>query len=345
MFVIRRTYLRSTMSARFACCWCLVGGCLLIAASSTLAQEAGAAAAPAPMLRPLAPGVLTVIATDGEAAETFSGPRPIVEITAGIPGLDWTPNYEPKSETLLERAKRVTFRHPIWNLEFAFKPLRMIEVDVPQSSGKMQRKLIWYMVYRVKNVGYDLKPVPGEDVQGQKAFNIEKVNFPTRRFFPHFVLQSHEFHKQYLDRLIPAAKTPIQTRENPGVVLLNSIEMTQIDIPLSDERFDRSVWGYVTWEDVDPRIDYFSIFIRGLTNAFRFEDPPGAFTPGSPPGTGRQFTFKTLQLNFWRPGDTEHEHEKEIHYGVPVESNPDLQQGVLEKYGLTQRLDYLWVYR
>ncbi len=334
------------MSARFNCIGSLVFGWLVIATSPNRAQESGATAAvPAASLRPLAPGVLTVIAPAREPAETFSGPRPIVEITAGIPGLDWDPNYEPKSETLLEQAKQVTFRRPIWNLEFAFKPLRMMEVDVPQTSGKMQRKVIWYMVYRVKNVGYDLSPAPVEEQQGKKVFNVERVNFPTRRFFPHFVLESHEFNKQYLDRLVVSAKKPIQARENPGVELLNSIEISQVLVPLSDERFDRSVWGYVTWEDVDPRIDYFSISIRGLTNAFRFEDPPGAFKPGSPPGTGRQFIFKTLRLNFWRPGDPINEHEKEIRYGVPVESDPAKQQAVLDKYGLTQRLDYQWVYR
>jgi hypothetical protein len=148
-----------------------------------------------------------------------------------------------------------------------------------------------------------------------------------------------------LDRLIPAAKKPIQAREHPGVELLNTVEISQVSIPLSDERFDRSVWGYVAWEDIDPRIDFFSIYIRGLTNAFQFEDPPGAFTAGSPPGTGRRFTFKTLQLNFWRPGDTEDVHEKELRYGVPVESDPVKQQAVLEKYGLSQRLDYRWIYR
>jgi hypothetical protein len=317
-------------------------GALLV--NPALGQQ-NAARADATKSRPLAPGVLTVIAPAGQASETFSGPRPIVEITTGIPDLDWTPNYEPKSTTLLERAKSVTFRHPIWNLEFAFKPLRMIDIDVPQPSGKMQRKTVWYMVYRVKNTGYDLNPVPVQEQLGKKSFDIERVNFPTLRFFPHFVLESHEFKKQYLDRFVPAAKKPIQARENPGVELLNSIEMSQISIPLSDERFDRSVWGYVVWEDIDPRIDFFSIYVRGLTNAFEFVDPPGAYKAGDPPGTGRQFTFKALQLNFWRPGDTEDVHERELKFGVPVESDPIKQQAVLQKYGLTQRLDYRWVYR
>jgi hypothetical protein len=289
--------------------------------------------------------VLTVIPASPEAGETFSGPRPIVEITVGIPDLEWSPNYEAKTGTLLERAKAVTFRRPAWCLEFAFKPLRMIQVDIPQPTGKMQRKTVWYMVYRVKNVGYDLNPVVAQEQQGKKAYDVERVNFPSRRFFPHFVLESHEFKKQYLDRLIPSAKQAIQARENPGVELLNTVEMTQANIPLSDERFDRSVWGYVCWENIDPRIDFFSIYVRGLTNAFQFEDPPGAFKAGDPPGTGRTFTFKTLQLNFWRPGDTEDLHEDELRYGVPVESDPVKQQAVLDKYGLTQRLAYRWIYR
>src|SRR5687768_9283686 len=83
--------------------------------ASALAQEP--AAGVAPNIRPLAPGVLTVIPTAREATETFAGPRAIVEITVGIPGLEWTPNYEPKSATLIERAKNVTFRRRVWNLE------------------------------------------------------------------------------------------------------------------------------------------------------------------------------------------------------------------------------------
>src|SRR5688572_1548462 len=111
------------MPFRLAVLSCLI----LLPAAISWAQAPPAA----PSVRPLAPGVLTVISTSREAGETASGPRPIVEIVTGIPGLGWEPNYEAKSATLLERAKRVTFRRPVWNLEFAFKPLRMVEVDIP----------------------------------------------------------------------------------------------------------------------------------------------------------------------------------------------------------------------
>ena len=62
-------------------------------------------------------------------------------------------------------AKDVDFRREIWALEFKFKPMRMISVDVPQPTGKMQRKLIWYMVYSVTNTGKILEPVKDETLK------------------------------------------------------------------------------------------------------------------------------------------------------------------------------------
>ncbi len=55
--------------------------------------------------------------------------------------------------------------------------------------------------------------------------------------------------------------------------------------------------------------------------------------------------MKTLQMNFWRPGDAVFEHEKEVRYGVPARSDPAEQARILSQFGLQQRLDYLWVYR
>lgn len=312
---------------------------------TTVILLAGSLSAQETRPRILAPGVLTVIPTDEDPEETYSGPVPFVEIVDGMPDLDWAPNYASKSSTLREQARSVVFRRVIWNLEFAFKPMRLIEVDVPQASGKMQRKLIWYMVYRVTNRGYALRPKASKDDWQHELYSIEEVNYAKRRFFPHFVLRSHEYSKEYLDRVIPAAQGPIQAREKPGAKLHNSVEMSKIAIPLSDERSEHSVWGFVTWEDIDPRIDYFSVYVSGLTNAFRFQDPPGAFKPGDAPGTGRTFTSKTLQLNFWRPGDDIFEHEREFRFGIPGDRESLLEQGTLEKYGLERRLDYLWVYR
>jgi hypothetical protein len=295
-----------------------------LAAPAFAQAEAGPATTGKP--RRLAPGVLTVIPVQAEEAETFTDARPIVEIVEGIPNLDWTPHYLSKSNTLLEMAKEAVFRRSIWHLEFAFKPLRMIEVDIPLPTGKFERKQIWYMVYRVKNNGYHMSPSEQLDEFGHKLHKTTPINHPVR-FFPQFVLEDRDSGKQYLDRLIPAATLPIRNREDPNTRLLNSVQMGQVEVAVSDERIDRSVWGVVTWEDLDPRMDFYSIYIEGLTNAYRWADPPGAFKPGDPPGKGRVFTQKMLQLNFWRPGDEFFLHEEEIRFGSPDD------------------VDHRWVYR
>jgi hypothetical protein len=97
------------------------------------------------------------------------------------------------------------------------------------------------------------------------------------------------------------------------------------------------VWSVATWVDVDPRIDFFSVFIGGLTNAYRWIDNPAAYSPGDTPGRGRRFTRKMLQLNFWRPGDELAENEREFRYGVPL-NKADL-------YGVGDGVAYRWVYR
>jgi hypothetical protein len=293
-------------------------------------------------VRPLAPGVLTVIPPEPKTEETLLGPLALQNVTR----MNWDPAYWPKTQTLGDKVSRVTLRHNVWNLEFAFKPLRMLYVDVPQPTGKMHRKLIWYMVFRVRNLGKHLNPVPIEDEFGHKIYGTEKVdevlNFgaaqPTGkiRFFPHFVLESREQGKAYLDRVVPAAKRSIELREMRGAKLFNTVEISRIDIPVGTAAAEKAVWGVVTWENIDPRTDYFSIFVQGLTNAFRLDRTPD----------GRVVhQLKTLQLNFWRPGDAVLEHEKEIRYGIPSVSNPAEQADILAKYGLQVRVDHLWVYR
>ena len=91
------------------------------------------------------------------------------------------------------------------------------------------------------------------------------------------------------------------------------------------------------WEDIDPEIDYLSVHVGGLTNAYRWKDAPQGFQEGDPPGKGRKFFRKTLQLNFWRPGDAVAENEREIRFGVAP--------GAAEAYGTDVGVAYRWVYR
>jgi len=286
------------------------------------AQAADAPVAPrTPQYRTLAPGVEFTILPDRQDQDTHDQ-HDIVEILQSDPKLPWIPKTAPPTRTLAEMSRLTEFRHKVWYLEFTFKPVRMIWVDVPQESGRAQRKLVWYMVYHVKNVGGHLQPKLDENGKYSSERYMQDV-----RFFPQFVIEAPQYKKEYLDRLIPVAVKAIQEREDPNRKLLNSVEISTQPIPTSTERVDRSVWGVATWEGLDPRIDYFSVFVRGLTNATRWTVKEGAYKKGDPPGKGRVLTHKTLELNFWRPGDEYVEDKRIVRFGAPG------------------KVDYQWVYR
>ena len=289
----------------------------------------------------LAPTVFTTIPSQPDNEETFTGP-----LTLPIAATDWTPHSIAKSETLAALRTKVILRRPVWNLEFSFKPLRMIEVEIPTSPTSVERRLIWYMVYRIRYLGNDLKAAPTETRFGGTTFpTIEKVQGGPHRFFPRFVLQeTEELNKEYMDRVIPAALEPIRQREfkarrteNPSGKLYDSVEISTVPIELSTPENDKSVWGVVTWDNIDPRIDYFSIYIQGLSNAFKMEVGPNG-APG-------KMTHKTLKLNFARPGDSLEETEREIKYGIPVTTEPRNQSAMNAKYGQEKRLDHKWLYQ
>ncbi len=291
--------------------------------------------------RVLAPGVLRVISPQVEVAETFTGPDKLIEL-ASQTKLNWQPHFAPKSRTVFERAQKVTLRREVWGLEFAFKPLRVVMVDIPQATGKMQRKPVWYLVYRVRYRGGNLAPQEQED--GTVAPQVTE-HPDGRPFLPQFLLTAHELDETYLDQPIPAALERITKREKPDGPLHDSVTIAAKPIPLGREDDGEGVWGVATWQDVDPRIDFLSIDIKGLTNAYRPIDPPGAYKPGDPPGTGRQLLTKTLRLYFWKPGDTVDETDDQVTFGIPVDEDPARQQELLKIYGAKRRVDYEWLYR
>jgi hypothetical protein len=267
--------------------------------------------------RPIAPGVLNTIDPMREFKETVSRHK-VVELLAVDSKFEW--------------AKEVPFRRDIWTLTFQFKPVRMIWVDMPQPSGRMQRKLIWYLVYSVANTGKVMHPVedadlPYETFDKRQLYEIKMVEQPVR-FTPEFLLEAQVRRpdnsivtKAYPDRVIPLAFAAIRNREDPKREFLSSVDMCREIKP------GETFWGIAAWEDIDPKTFRFSINISGLTSAYRWKDIKGEYKKGDPILKGRRFFRKTLKINFLRSGDPYFEHEEEIRYGVP--------DGV----------DYQWVYR
>jgi hypothetical protein len=314
------------------CIWAQIVVGLLVAGFAAVVCAA------TPGERQLAPEVLTTIPPNFAPAETVST-HDVVEIRANQ-GLEWKPDSLAVSDTLYSMAGDAKFRRDIYCLELSFKPLRMIEVDVPLASGATARKQVWYLMYRVRNTGQALKPV----VDADGVYSAELGKGGPIRFLPQFILESQDrqstgdrVSKAYLDRVIPAAVAAISQRETPGHMLLNSVDISKQPIPVTDGRIDRSVWGVATWVEVDPRIDFFSVYVVGLTNAYEWTDSPAAFQVGDKPGKGRQFVRKTLQLNFWRPGDELMPNEREFRYGVPLDK--------AALYDVPDGVAYRWVYR
>ena len=241
-----------------------------------------------PKFRKLAPNAMRTVDPERQLDEGYER-HDVTEVLAADPTYAeraWARgNSQGKSP-----AREAVFRHDVWSLEFSFKPVRFVHVDEPMPDGRMQNKLVWYLVYSVKNTSD--KPVT---------------------FVPYFVLVGNDTHKVYPSRVIPLATPLIRKREDQNRPLLNTSEMIG-RIPPTAKGQETTTWGVATWEDVDPATDHFSIYVQGLTNAYRWFDPPGAYKKGNPPGTGRQFYPKTLGLNFWRPGDKEFEHEGEIRF-------------------------------
>ena len=275
--------------------------------------------------------------------ETFDGPLTLQTFLSSYPQIQFggdthpegKPFFDPRSRTLAEMAKQAVLRREIYSFEFSFKPLRQIYLDVPQANGRLARKLIWYMVYRVRYVGGDLRPNI-EDVGGVPVYKkIEEIHYDSRRFFPALVLRDQVSDKEYLDRVLPTTIAKIRNREKITAPVYNTVDITRIPIDYTRADAEGGVWGVATWEDVDPQLDFISVEVYGLTNAFE-QDGEG------PDSTYRR---KVLQLNFFRPGDAVNMTEDTIRFGVPAYQNEREQAYVLKQYGLDDRRDYRWVFK
>lgn len=319
-----------------------LSGCLLV--SSAVAQEGAERKDTfSTQQTEFAPGVVTVIPPDANPDETFDGPLTLKTFLDAHPELEWNndtfpdgkPHFDPRSRTLVEMAKQVVLRREIHCLEFSFKPLRQMYADVQVDGGRLQRKLIWYMVYRVRYRGGDLRPAANE-VGGTKLYQrLESIGYESRRFFPLVTLKDHASGREYLDRIIPSAKSKIAVREQISAPLYDSVEITRQRIARSDDDASPGVWGVLTWMDVNPDVDFLSLYISGLTNAFQ-QDGEGDDAP---------FRRKVLQLNFFRPGDAMSQTEDVIRFGVPSFEDEEEQQYILDQYKINEPIDYRWTFR
>jgi hypothetical protein len=228
----------------------------------------------------------------------------------------------------------------IWQLEFAFKELRYLEVKLPLPDGNSQAAGIWYMVYRVRNLDQHLSfPAneAGTEVDPNPAARLADLDpsILPGRFFPAFQLEGwvedpngDYVQRAYRDRVLPAAISQIATAEKMTGLLRDNVEMAREDLAKADA--SQEFWGVATWLDVDPRINFASVSVQGLSNAFRTESSGQSETTGE----SAKHEVKTLQINFWRPGDSNLA-ESEFRLGIAFEDdNIERQRQLVQKYRL-----------
>ena len=225
--------------------------------------------------------------------------------------------------------------------EFAFTGLRQAKLKMPLADGRLVNRNVWYIVYRIRDTG---KTMTFEQVKLKPEFDHIKnelrrdqtVEADLKKFLPRFTLEgwvaSDQFNRSrkdryrkvaYRDEIAPAILAQIRRREDRNQRLLDGHQMSEAKIPVANNNSDPGLWGVAIWTGVDPRIDYVSVYVKGLTNAYRlgsdFDDPT---------------RIKTLQLNFWRPGDLVQEDDDEVDFGIPLVDNPAEQATICRRYDL-----------
>ena len=134
------------------------------------------------------------------------------------PALQWKPEFMAATDTLFGMADNVKFRRDIFCLEFSFKPLRMIEVDVPVAWAAPSGNSSGTWCTAVRNTGQVLKPVEGED--GVFRRNRQGRPGPIPAAVRSRIARSpggrRPVSKSYLDRVIPAAVPRLASAKRPA---------------------------------------------------------------------------------------------------------------------------------
>ncbi len=192
---------------------------------------------------------------------------------------------------------------------------------------------------------YELQPLgePKPLTDGEKKLTDEEIKARgTVRFIPRFVLTSENLigpldyekgadglygaqdtqrtAKAWDDQFLPLALTRIAALEDPNQTYQTSVSFPTIDIAPGE-----TYWGIVTWTDIDPRVNNFTVYLSGLTNALRWSDDAAAAynKENEVPLIGRKVMRKTLKLNFFRPGDVNIQPESKVYFGVPGQKASD----------------------
>ncbi|MDR3234454.1 MAG: hypothetical protein LBT46_12470 [Planctomycetaceae bacterium] len=344
---------------------------------SVLALLSFAAAAETPSAEPLfAPGTLITIPPSIDF-EDVADRQDIPELLTTLA----EPDGELKNDIRLQKeiwAKKIRYNRDIWCLQFSCKPVRIVEVELPNKEGKLDKKAVWYLVYKVENLGASDVSKDGKikklnsrlgsavsegdqftlPVPDDKNLKKEERNTPLEvrnlagkfvpapgsdkpiLFQPQFVLTIHKLITEtkvsndfetgktehqtetasisYKDRVIPLALPLIIRREG-----MKAIPETTVSFPAKEIAAGQGYWGVAMWTDIDPRVNEFSVYVSGLTNAYQqFDntaDNKEEAADKGVAGRGRILKRKVLKTDWQRIGDKYLLSDSQIRFGAKDE--------------------------
>jgi len=207
----------------------------------------------------------------------------------------------------------------LWIAEIQYKPVRLMQLPVKDpKTGETTTELIWYMVYRF--IPRDYTDIAGAG----KAELVQKLTDPQRDpenpaekrrseplSIPRFLLKIDDvssgeedpgYPREYVDQLNRDVQQAVFQREigrrGQNVKLHNSVEAIQeVGDPVAADDPDalsHALYGVAISRNVDPRTDYFTVYMSGLTNAYRIRTEKN----------GQQvIEEKVVVQKFARPGD------------------------------------------
>ena len=279
--------------------------------------------------RALAPGVLKRIDIELDARDSHTLPM----LVPGLKANQYQPKTLPAEMTLYGKGHRaILYREFVWEYEFSLLGLRQAKLRVPREDGQLVDKNFWYMIYRIrdtqKTMSFKAVKQQFDHVKQELQYGVsvkDKIEFNPRFKLSGWV-ETKEGFKQvtYPSSINPVALYRIQQLEDPNQRLLDEVQMAKANIPVAKSDSDPGVWGVAVWEDVNPNLDFVNVQVKGLSNAYRLNrkklDDPAK--------------MKTLQLNFWRPGDVVAEKRDNIQFGIPLVDQANEQIEICKRYAL-----------
>lgn len=164
------------------------------------------------------PGLFTTIPPNVEYDEVVNR-ADVVELLASLP----EPDAELKEELIFQKeqwAQDIRYSRPVWCLQFEFKPLRVVDVDLPNKEGTMDTKKVLYLLYRVTNPRLG----PEDKVRASIGEELaQPVPFPVKSEIDSKPWQPEVDMDQNLIEQIPAeVKKPLPKIELDGALTLRN---------------------------------------------------------------------------------------------------------------------------